>query len=501
MTDPIGEMTRPGRPEADRSHRAAWMRRAARLSRVVNTAALLRTALPALVILHAALAAGIVLTRRADLPALPLGIGYAVTLAVILLVAARRARPRMTTPADMLRRLETHHRMNSALSAAEAGYIPWPALPAEPTAAVRFDAAPWAIPALLIVALPLGALATPRPAIAAPTAAAPAAEPPEWTEMEAMLEKIAEADVAEEESVRRLRERLDELRRDNAADMFGHASREATESMRDELASDLNKLGSALGKTAELAASMEKLAAEGAPAPKALEAAWDKALADLAASPLAANRETLAQLAEISPEELAKLDPKKLGDLRKQLAEGACEACKAGGSDQNGQPGEQGKPGASDSPNGMAGANADAAAHLARLEAIAAGDFSQLPEPWKEQAGSGPGTGTGEVGRGRGDAALGLTHDAEKQKGVREKIPGATGGALPGERLATARREATGDDIPEFSRSTGGDTLHTGAGGEAVWRDRLTPEEVEFLSRYHDAPAAKPAPKAAPKSH
>lgn len=437
----------------DGRNRAHWLARADRLRLPVNLLWWLRTALPGAVVVHAGLAAGMLVTRRTHAPAAYLVSGYAVAALGVAGVAWWIARRRFLSRTDALLRLENHLGLHNRLSAALAGHAAWPKPAYARRAPYAFHARAWLIPLALMAGLPVVAAFTPLPAPARPPAAVAAAEPPEWKEMERWAEKLKQDDTAEAGAIRRLEERVEALRKENRDGMFRQGAQEATQSMHAEMKNDIAKLAQGLAKTGELAAALEQLAAAGREsAPAELSSAWKDALEQLAKAPLPPGDLNLADLKAIDPSQLKKLDPKKFKAVKAKLAS-ACKNC------------------------GECGMDPDKVALL-----LAQCDGMGLPEPWKTNP-----AGAGGPGGGGGPADLRYANDATPLAPHIESLPGAKEdkSLVAGDLLAVSDRKPDTNAPQAFARGKGGESSFTGRGGDSVWRDRLTPEEVEFLSKYN----------------
>jgi hypothetical protein len=440
---------------ADDRNRAHWLARADRLRLPVNILWWLRTALPGAVAVHAGLAAGLLVTRRAHIHPAYLVSGYAVAMLGVAAVASWRARRRFLDRNDALLRLENHLGLHNRLSAALAGHADWPAPVRSERAPYAFHARAWLIPLALLAGLPVVAAFAPMPAPSKPPAAIAVAEPPEWKEMEQWAEKLKEADTAEAEAIKRIEERIEALRQENRDGMFRQGAQEATEALHAEMKNNISKLAQGLAKTGELAAALEQLAAAGREsAPAELSAEWKDALEKLAKAPLPPGAPNLADLKAIDPSKLKQLDPKKFKVVKAKLSS-ACKNCGECGMDPD-----------------------KVAAMLAKCEGMGMG----LPEPWREKK-----SGSGGPGGGGGPGDLNFTNDADPLAPKVESLPGAkeNESVEAGDLLSVSNRKPDADAKKDFATAKGGDSAFTGRGGDAVWRDRLTPEEVEFLSKYN----------------
>jgi hypothetical protein len=108
-----------------------WMQQAMRLSRRINLAWFLDGFAGPLLI-AAVIGSVLVLGVRRELPELHsaiLGGSLAALFLIMGLIIFIRARKRFESPDQALVRIEASQKMNSALSAASAGILPWPERP------------------------------------------------------------------------------------------------------------------------------------------------------------------------------------------------------------------------------------------------------------------------------------------------------------------------------------------------------------------------------------
>ena len=451
---------------SDTTNRAHWLGRAERLRLPVNFLWWLRTALPGAVTVHAGLAAGLLLFRRQHWPMAYLFSGYGVALAVVAVAAWWIARRRFLGVNDALLRLENHLGLHNRLSAALAGHAAWPDPVHSPRSAYAFHPASWAIPLALMVGLPAVAAVAPLPALSKPPAAVAAAEPPEWKEMEKWAEELKKEEAADNEAVKRLEERLEQLREENKDGMFRQGAQEATESLHAEMRNDITKLAQNLAKAGELADAIDKLAQAGRQAaPTELSDEWKEALEKLQKAGLPASPELNAALKQIAPSKLKQIDPKKLKLTKAKIAK-ACENC------------------------GNCVVDPDKVA----LMLAQCNGACNNPGPGGK-SGKGPGKGGfNQHSEGEGTADINFSNTASALAPTVEALPDAKDddSLSAGDLLAIQNRKPDDKNKPAENVSRkGGDSTFRGLGGEAVFRDRLTPEETEFLSRYNKQPEKK----------
>lgn len=441
---------------SDTVNRAHWLGRAARLRTPVNFLWWLRTALPGAVAVHAALAAGLLLFRRQHWPLAYLFSGYTLAVFAVAGVAWWIARRRFLGPHDALLRLENHLGLHNRLSTAFAGHAPWPDPMYSQRAAYAFHPGSWGIPFALMIGLPAVAAIAPLPAPAKPPAALAVAEPPEWKEMDKWAAELKKDETADAEAVKRLEDRLEQLRQENREGMFRQGAQEATQSLHEATRNDIVKLAQNLASAGELADALSKLAEAGRQsAPAGLSDAWKEALDKLEKSPMPPSAALSAALKTIDPKQLAKLDPKKLKRVKAKLGK-ACENCSGAVIDPD---------------------------KVALLLAQCNGG----------KPGAGPG-GFNEHSDGPGSSDIRFTNNADPVDPTLEALPDAKDeDVAAGDLLAVNNRKPDTDKPGKpFAPQQGGAGAFTGLGGEAVFRDRLTPEEVEFLSRYNATQKPKP---------
>ena len=97
-------------------------------------------------------------------------------------------------------------------------------------------------------------------------------------------------------------------------------------------------------------------------------------------------------------------------------------------------------------------------------------------------------TGQGASGHpgGGGTAPMGLDADSENLHAKR--LEGASNDdlnrALPGQVLAVTKSKPDAKNTPSTGAAAGGAISSAGAGGDAVWRESLTPDERQVLQKY-----------------
>ena len=421
----------PGNP------RRFWETRARSLVWRINVGAWLERAAPAAFAVATPFAIAFVALRRLGQPTGSTLVAFGVSLTVAALYVGWRVRAAFFTLPEALVLLESRLRLDTRLTAATAGLVPWPPAPAEWKPVMRWRLgipAGWLAASIALVALAL-ILPVARDA-AAPRFTGPAPSLLQTKEMLAALQDLKTADPAELE---KLAERTAELaRRPNEA-QFAHSALEAADALRDQTAA----AAAALGRNLESAAAALDAASNSADL-KSAAARLDAALQGLRDGALGANPDLLAQL------------PGNLGELTKLTA-----AQRAQLAQQLGQAGQQTR--------GVAGA-AGAGAKIAK------GD------------GSGEGAGTGSGGEGGGGEAAPLTLSNQVADIQTGKSEGLTLGDLSrvslGDKLGTTSAAHTIDPNAALGPVAAGAVSAPAQGGDAVWVNRLTPAERAALKNF-----------------
>ena len=416
--------------------RRFWETRARSLVWCINVGAWLERAAPAAFAVATPFAIGLVAFRRIGQPTGLVAVALIVSLFLTAVYAAWRSRRAFFARSEALVLLESHLRLDTCLTAAAAGLVPWPTPPAELKPIVRWRLvvpAGWC--AATVALLTLAAVVPVARDSAAPRFTGPAPSLLQTREMLAALQDLKSADPA---ALEKLAERTAELaRRPNEA-QFAHSALEAADALRDQTAA----AAAALGRNLETAAAALDAASNSADL-KSASARLDAALQGLRDGALGANPDLLAQL------------PGTLGELTKLTA-----AQRAQLAQQLGQAGQQTR--------GVAGA-AGAGASVAKGEGSATG-----------------GAGAGGEGGGGEAAPLTLSNQiADIQTG---KSEGLTLGDLSrvslGDKLGTTSAAHTIDQNVALGPVAAGAVSAPAQGGDAVWVNRLTPAERAALKNF-----------------
>lgn len=432
----------PMNPESDLAHR--WRRIARRVSARVNLAWWLQTLSGPLLLVGITGAFALLLIRRGA-PGIPAESFAAWTIAALALLALACwwiARRHFESADASMVRIEDKMHLHSSLSAARAGVAPWPPVPEKIDAGLRWN---WK----RVLVAPIAALSFLAAGNLLPLPAAPrdlpGSEPIAWGELEEDLDLLEQEDIADEEYLEEMRERIEELRSRDKEEWFEHASLEATDSLEDShrrelerFERELSRMDRTLGNFRESAGTIDSERRE-----QLLEQ-FDQSLLGLESGSLKPNAELLERLGQLDPGQLSSLSAEQVAELRRKLQKSAqaCKECQG-----EGDPGAQG-----------------------------AGDG--------KMAGSMPSK--GGISRGPGHAG-GVLGDPNEQLETGELEPLASldpTDSLPGDLLGLQ------DSEPEVDRSessrSGGTIGNAGIGGDRVWRESLDPDEQRALKRYFE---------------
>lgn len=371
------------------------------------------------------------LSRRAHREGLVLA-GLLTALLAATAAVAWWARRRRLSERDGLVWLEARLGLHNRLSAAAEGVGEWP--DADRYAVVfRWRGSKAATPLVFSCALMAAAALVPLSAPEAAAVVAPEA-PASWRQTEDWIKSLRQAEVAQPESVEPFADRLDRLRDRPSDDWYSDSTLEASDTLRDQLRSEIRSLATDLDAAAgvlETAAS----SADGTGAdPRRLEAA----ARGLSSRSLRLRGDLMEKLRDAARQG-QQLSPLDAGTVARSLRESA-GFCRS------------------------------------TLRECREGDTNcfQLP-----------GKGQGAVQRGPGPAPLVLgdpsATEAERLEAVSN--PDMRNASLGDVVETTVGRHQV--SVHPHGITTGG-AAATGRGGEAVSKAVLTPEERRILSRYFE---------------
>jgi hypothetical protein len=409
-----------------------WRRQARRLARRANVGFWFARFAPWATLAIAIGAPLLLLARRQTRTALAawsLAAAVAV-LAGVAAVLARRARLHET---DGLAWLDARLGLYSRLSAAAEGVGEWPS-PDHYAAAFRWRGTPALAPIAFALCALAAAVLVPlsRPAVA--VAGRP--EPPlSWRETEEWIESLKETRVAQEDSLKPFEQRLDDLRAQPERRWYSESGLEASESLRDELRSEIRSMATDLDTAA---GALEGV--DGSSGAKGVDhRRIEGASSSLGSRALKVDPNLLQKLREAAGTG-RKLKPAEASSLARKLREGA-GFCRLA------------------------------------LRECRRGDSSCFQSASVQ-------TGRGGVQRGPGPAPLALDADASRVEPGR--MEGVSNEDLRQAALGDLIETTSGHHqvIPQVAGVTAGGTAAHGHGGYEVGSAPLTPEERRILARY-----------------
>ena len=452
------------------TNRNYWRHAIASVTRRVNAAAWLERFAPGAFACGTAGALAFYAMRRLRISTPAIGwawVALAAALGVAAVVAWRLARRAFFSRDDARAFLEYQLRIDSRLSAAEAGVAAWPrAESARQKRALRVlrwkprAAAGWLGGALAML---VAGLWLPVPALE--VSVAPVEKPPALAQAEEWLKDLAQTNAVDSQSLENFETRARELDSKPSENQYSHSSLEAADTLREQVAqamqslsrefesveSTLSSLASARQSLSESGESLsdEQLNRAAEQLGKALRGLGEGALAADKGLSGALQKLDAVTLRELTAEEFARL-AKQMGDAGRAIEVVLADKASRGDKDKDGM--------------------------LALLAALDASDGN----PARVR-------GNGGVSRGRGDAPL----EFEKRES------NAGGGELQAVQNSDYSRAALGDKLGvqvgehTVDRAAGNDPVSAGAltgaaqGGDAVWVNKLTPAEREALKEFY----------------
>jgi hypothetical protein len=458
---------------SDGTNRKYWQDQSSSLSRRINLGWFLQKLSAPLLVVSALGAVATLILRRefSEIPLWLIGVSLAACLVGTFVIALILAARRFEKPEQALVRIEAGAGLHSALSAANAGVSPWPEPPQRLTDSLKWHLPKTLAPPLAAVALLAVGLLVPISA-RQPAPPAPSSQPQAWSQIDSQLEQLAEDAMVDEEYIDEVEKRLEELRAQEEEEWFSHASLEATDSLEEshnanmeKLDRELSEAGSALEALAENA---DKLNAQ---QKQKLAEQFEQALEGLQNGAMKPNPELLGQLSKLNPNDLGKLNP----DQMKQLKEGM-QKLKDSLEKNKDRQGGQGEGDWED-------------------QLLGDGEGEGEGEGKGEGEGEGEGQGNGEEGKGSGSGGVnrGPGHDPNVLRGGKDPLDvGELTGlnaedlsrAIPGDLLQLQDGKHSVDE--SASKAAAGGAAAQGKGGDRVWRDSLAPEEQRALKKYFE---------------
>ncbi len=421
------------------------MSRARRVCLEHNAAIWLAGWLPVCLVAAIAATIAILFLRRQDARLEPVWISLAAGLAAGALGSAWVRRREFFKVSDGLVRLEATLRLNNRLTAAAAGVGAWP--PPSPVAGGRWR---WRVGRVLVQLAGAATLVCLATAIPLPGAAAPVPRPlvppSAWTEVETWIDALKKDDLVQSDSLENLREQLEALRRQDPESWYDHASLEAGDNLHAETERAIRELQHNLQSAADqasklLASSDQQMSDRDL---QAMSQDLSGALQNMASGRLPLNPELLKKLQQMDPKALKSMSPEQLARLQQQLEQGSgtCKQCLGDGQ----------------------------AAEMMSLQEGRPGDKTR--------------TGKGGPGGGGGPAPLTAKDATELHSTAADTVSNEDlSRALPGEVVALSAGEHK-TDKSAATFTSGGQITAPGQGGQAAWKDSLTPREREAVAKF-----------------
>ncbi len=452
-----------------------WMQQAAKLSSRINLAWFLDGFAGPLLI-AAVIGSVLVLGARREFPELHpaiLGGSLAAVFLILGLIVLKRARKRFESPIQALVRIEATQQMNSALSAASAGIVPWPERPKNLSESLNWHLPKTlAPPAAALILLAIGLL-IPIKAKSLDDSQT-SREPQAWSQLDSQLEKLSEDALVDEKYLEDMKERLDQLRAQEEEQWFSHASLEATDCLKESHNSSLDDLQQDLSEAADAMKELTDAAKDlNSEQKQKLAEQFEDAMQGLQNGAIKPNEALMNQLSQLDPKDMGNLNPEQLEQLKQnmeKLKESLDEAGQGEGQgndwadqllgDGEGE-GEGQCPDGGNCPNG--------------------GDCKGECEG---KEGNGPGKGGIQRGPGHDPNVLKNPKDPLAVGDLAALEAKDLSRALPGDLLQIQDGKHSVNQTPS-TLSSGGQAAK-GAGGDRVWKESLNPEEQRALKNYFE---------------
>jgi hypothetical protein len=357
-------------------------------------------------------------------------------LALAAVVCAAIAGRRPFTFAESLARLDEVGQLHNRLISAHAGIGEWPGRKPGIRDSVQWNWTRLSVP-VLIGGLLLGAASLVElPKVT--FSARPTEEPIAWTQIESWLKTLEQAKVLDQPSLDKLKEQVDDLRRQPEQDWYSQSSLEAGDALQEQTGQSLRELEENLEKSAELMTQALQAGEMPASQLQSLSTSLKDVAQGMLSGNLPLNKELAGKLRDFDPSSLKSMSLEQMRALQQRLNDGAkvCSECVG--------------------PHPAEGGTAT-----------------------KEEVPSGPPWGGGPAPLGLDDQAENL--HTKRLEGASNEDPSR---AVPGEVIAIAKGRHNVDKTTQAGVVEGGAISSAGEGGDAVWRDSLTPDERQVLQKY-----------------
>ena len=211
-------------------------------------------------------------------------------------------------------------KLRNGLSAAKAGVSSWPTVPSQIDDGTR-----WHWPRLLtplLAAVLFLSLSIMLPVSARVDQATTPDEPQAWRDLEADIAELREDETVQEQYLKDLEERVEELRKKDPEDWFSHSSLEATDALKKAHSSEVEQLRRKLKQAERSLNALQKSGgkmSEGAR--ERLLNGFQDALKGMENGTMKPNAELLEQLGGLDPENLGNMNQEQLDQLRQNMRE------------------------------------------------------------------------------------------------------------------------------------------------------------------------------------
>lgn len=368
-------------------------------------------------------------------------------LLLISLYAYTRAQKHFESRADTLIRIESYSHLHSTLTAAENKKSSWPPIPDKIEAGIRWNYPRLLLPLLGSLALVVASFTVPVDPIV-PTL--PSAAPRAWERLSTSLEELKQKSIVQDQYIKEIENKLNELKEQPEKDWYSHSSLEATENLTSFHSQEIQRLSNNLQKAERSLGSLKKQSRNLTEAQRTkLMEQFNNTAKAMQHGSLKPDKELLDTLQKLDPSLLSNLSEEETQKLREQMKDMSAELQQQL---RDGlQPGDQLDEEAQDN----------------------------LPE---NQAGDGQ----GGLERGPGHVPKVLGHEADKLKGtgIKKIDPNKDRKTTPGNLLETTHGGKHDVDTSSSTQQPGGNTGHEGEGGESVWKGNYLPEEKKALKNF-----------------
>ena len=296
-----------------------WLKIANRVRAKINTAwAIEHLALPTTVTC-VFLTATVLLSRRywEELELALLVGSIALVLLFITTLFIFKSRKKFETQQEALIRLETTMQMNSSLSSAYAGRTRWPEVPEKVDSGLKWNYRRLTLPFIGSFFLLLSAFTIP---VEPHQSELPEAAPSSWQRISADIEELKEEDLIQEEYLKEMEKKLNELKEQPQKDWFSHSSLEASHHMENAHLREVQKLSKNLDNAEKSLQTLKQYANNLNESQKnKLMDQFNKALQSMDKGKMKPNKELLDQLKNIDPNMLNNLTPEQMQQLQESM--------------------------------------------------------------------------------------------------------------------------------------------------------------------------------------